>query len=116
MDDLIDRDLVIQKIINRKSREPKGLIEDVNSYLQGKAQMQLEIIDVIRDIPQADTSNYIKIPEEIDDAAEKLGEILKLITDMLAEVLQEFKNNPEDLKNACKDELYNELKGLLLNL
>lgn len=114
MDDLIDR----KELLNNRPEylNPKMEDEIQSARHKGWNDCNSYYYDLIVKQPKADTSNYIKIPEEIDDAAEKLGEILKLITDMLAEVLQEFKNNPEDLKNACKDELYNELKGLLLNL
>lgn len=114
MDDLIDR----KELLNSRPEYLNPQMEDEiqSARHKGWNDCNSYYYDLIIGQPQADTSNYIKIPEEIDDAAEKLGEILKLITDMLAEVLQEFKNNPEDLKNACKDELYNELKGLLLNL
>lgn len=114
MDDLIDR----KELLNNRPEylNPKMEDEIQSARHKGWNDCNSYYYDLIIKQPKADTSNYIKIPEEIDDAAEKLGEILKLITDMLAEVLQEFKNNPEDLKNACKDELYNELKGLLLNL
>lgn len=110
MDDLIDR----EELLNNRPEHLNPQMEDEiqSARHKGWNDCNSYYYDLIIGQPQADTSNYIKIPEEIDDAAEKLGEILKLITDALAEVLQEFKNNPEDLKNVCKDELLNELKGL----
>lgn len=57
MDDLIDRDKLIADIVNTVSN-PLNIEDNNISYLTGKAQRQIEIIDIIKKQPKADTEKH----------------------------------------------------------
>lgn len=59
MADLIDREQLEQTIINRESKA-SAVVSDYNSYLTGKAKMQMEILDIIRKQPTVDTENALE--------------------------------------------------------
>lgn len=66
MADLIDREQLEQTIINRESKT-SAVVFDYNSYLTGKAKMQMEILDIIKKQPTVDTENALEkqIPKKI---------------------------------------------------